>query len=304
MELTKTVHSITYNSIGRTNTSLIYYVYELWIEGETQPFYCGKGKGLRIFKHISDALSTGVKRNSTRKQHKIRSAIKNNKHIIHKIVYETSDELEALGYEVTLIDFYGRHDLRCGPLCNLDDGGYGCVGMIISAETKKKITKGSKKKSVARISFIGEVEEIFVSMSEANKSNKKYNVSTISQCCQQYENIGRRTSDKIKRHHAGSIWAYTETLNVILGKDVVIGDIVPIKNSPLRIRVSMKGEILEIYQNTATAERNGNFIPSRISVCCNNYEKTHPENLYRWAKLQDLIFEEVILFLETKDITT
>jgi len=54
--------------------------------------------------------------------------------ITHKdICYE-----EACSIEQYLISFYGRSNLNQGSLCNLTDGGEGCLGLIVSEKTKEK----------------------------------------------------------------------------------------------------------------------------------------------------------------------
>lgn len=54
--------------------------------------------------------------------------------ITHKdICYE-----EAQAIEKYLISFYGRSNKNEGTLCNLTDGGEGCLGIIVSEETREK----------------------------------------------------------------------------------------------------------------------------------------------------------------------
>jgi len=48
--------------------------------------------------------------------------------------------------EIQLIKLYGRRDLGLGTLVNLTDGGDGSVGVIVSEETKLKLSKSLKGK--------------------------------------------------------------------------------------------------------------------------------------------------------------
>lgn len=51
---------------------------------------------------------------------------------------------EACEIEKELICFYGRRDLGFGELINLTDGGEGSLGVIVSLETREKISRKSK----------------------------------------------------------------------------------------------------------------------------------------------------------------
>lgn len=51
---------------------------------------------------------------------------------------------EAISIEKYLISFYGRKDLKLGLLCNLTDGGEGCLGVLFTDDRRKKISDKSK----------------------------------------------------------------------------------------------------------------------------------------------------------------
>jgi len=51
---------------------------------------------------------------------------------------------EAISIEKYLISFYGRKDSKLGLLCNLTDGGEGCLGVLFTDDRRKKISDKSK----------------------------------------------------------------------------------------------------------------------------------------------------------------
>jgi hypothetical protein len=55
---------------------------------------------------------------------------------------------DACKIEIDLIRYYGRLDLKTGTLCNRTGGGQGAYGIVISEETRKKISL--RKKGVKR----------------------------------------------------------------------------------------------------------------------------------------------------------
>lgn len=103
-----------------------YYVY-LHLKGDTgEPFYVGKGKGKRIY--------SGQNRNQW--WHHIVSK--------HGISYDFlgyfKEEQDALAFEVEMISQYRSEG---HTLCNLTDGGEGCVGMV-HTEAYKEMMRSRK----------------------------------------------------------------------------------------------------------------------------------------------------------------
>ena len=114
-----------------------YSVYELWVAGESSPFYVGKGLNGRPYAHINLAKNGDM----SFKSKKIRKAWKMNFPIIIKHVFRTDIEQEAFNEEIRLINYYGRRDKNTGVLVNFTDGGEGTSGHIKTKETCRKLSK-------------------------------------------------------------------------------------------------------------------------------------------------------------------
>ena len=99
-----------------------FYTY-LLLTPELEPFYVGKGKGIRLFQHETEALrETEIYKSNPFKCNKIRKIIGSGKHLFYRVDRVFGDDEEAcLRREEELIHFYKR---RCdgGILTNLAAG--------------------------------------------------------------------------------------------------------------------------------------------------------------------------------------
>lgn len=97
-----------------------------------RPFYAGKGKGERLYRHLRMAVQTN------KKSYKLSLIRKLEKLGLEPIVVFTSlyDEYFCFAFEVDMIAGIGRKDKKLGPLANLTDGGEGSSGNVPSKEAK------------------------------------------------------------------------------------------------------------------------------------------------------------------------
>tara|TARA_R110002153_G_scaffold116471_1_gene260134 strand:- start:504 stop:1058 length:555 start_codon:yes stop_codon:yes gene_type:complete len=88
--------------------------------------------------------------NARRPYHKGKSRSKLWRNVVNKYGYEViilADNLtweQACDMEKYLIKYYGRRDLGTGTLVNMTDGGEGAKNVVVSAETRAKMSENTK----------------------------------------------------------------------------------------------------------------------------------------------------------------
>jgi len=104
----------------------MYYTYAYLREDGT-PYYIGKGKGQRINQPHGKPC--------------------NRPPLDRRIKLKTNlTEEEAFKHEIYMIAVFGRKDLETGILYNKSNGGEGNSGIIMSQESREKMSKASKGK--------------------------------------------------------------------------------------------------------------------------------------------------------------
>ena len=124
-------------SLGGITLANNYYVYEHIRPDTMQVFYVGKGKGKRI--------TIGKNGGGERNKHWHHIVNKASGFISRKIVENVDEELAFLA-EQERIDQLKRLGVK---LCNMTDGGEGASGTIVSKETREKMSKIHKGKTIS-----------------------------------------------------------------------------------------------------------------------------------------------------------
>ena len=101
------------------NTIFEFYVYA-WYGEDGQPYYCGKGKGVRAWKKTKNHVPPADKNRI-------------------KVIAKSLTEFEAFILERRLIELFGRIDLGTGHLINKTNGGQGVSGRKMTDEAKRKL---------------------------------------------------------------------------------------------------------------------------------------------------------------------
>ena len=141
-------------------------------EFEYEPFYVGKGSGMRIKAHVRNC---DLKIHN-RKTAKINKLKKMNLLPVGLIVRSSLLEIDALKFEEETIGTIGRLDYNSGPLTNGTDGGEGHLGVSDITRNKIRAIHLGRKQS----------EEARRKISESRKGIKfstqhKYNLSVARQ---------------------------------------------------------------------------------------------------------------------------
>jgi hypothetical protein len=115
----------------------IFYVYQLRVDGQENPFYIGKGSGNRRFAHFQSWML--AKRSL--KSHIILKAQRANLMVHSEIVQDELTDWESCALEAEWIEYYGRRNVGTGCLANLTDGGDGGQrGYVFTELQRKKVS--------------------------------------------------------------------------------------------------------------------------------------------------------------------
>lgn len=114
-----------------------FYVYQHRRNDTGEVFYVGKGSGNRAWDD-----------QKIRYQNRIWKGCAKHGYTV-EIVCDGLDEKHALDLEAMLIQFHGRKNLGTGQLANLTNGGEGGYGAVRSQETKDKISRAHRGKTLS-----------------------------------------------------------------------------------------------------------------------------------------------------------
>lgn len=137
-----------------------FYTYAYLREDRT-PYYIGKGSGRRAYQKHETIL---VPRSEDR--------------II--LLKQNLSEKDAFKHEIYLIAVLGRKDLGTGILRNRSDGGEGNSGIIVSEETRRKLSKINSGKNHPQYGK-PKSEETRRKLSECNKNRPQEVIEKIRQ---------------------------------------------------------------------------------------------------------------------------
>ena len=132
-----------------------YYLYRHIRLDKNEPFYIGIGTK----KEGCKTYSCFYKRanDSSNRRNKLWKDVNNKTKYEVEILLESDDYEFIKQKEIEFTILYGRKDLKTGSLCNLTNGGEGCLGTIFTEERNKKISDKNKgrvktKKEIALLS--------------------------------------------------------------------------------------------------------------------------------------------------------
>jgi hypothetical protein len=198
-----------------------YTISDLVVSLDYEPFYVGKGFGVRMFSHCKEARRSN--KNSP-KLNKIRAIESDGESVIVQQMSALSCETTALAKEILFIRAVGRKDSG-GPLTNLCDGGEGISGAVMSEAVRKHLSEINRGKPGSYITRAG-IENI-----------KRAHIG---------KKLSKETREKISYAMKGkprcgdpSLWKHSENTKLILS----ITHLNPSDKTRKRMRDSAKGRI-------------------------------------------------------------
>ena len=148
---------------------MVYYTYA-YLREDRSPYYIGKGKDRRVRKRSKGEI----------KPPKDKSRI--------LILKPNLTEAEAFRHEVYMINVFGRKDLGTGILHNRTNGGDGTSGVVVSEETRRKLSEAGKGRPVSEETRrkIGKVHEKYHYTIYSKNEDKTYETNTLNGFCKEH----------------------------------------------------------------------------------------------------------------------
>lgn len=235
---------------GRYSYKTMSFLYE--------PIYIGKGKDKRYLAHLRFLHKKGKGYNPYFKNKLQRIMSKYSKDIKKYILILNNNlkEQEAFDVEKELIREIGRKDLKLGPLVNLTDGGDGISGVVVSTETREKMSKN-------HANVIGDKNPMFGKSRSHEKNgmfNKKHSRKTKEKMSENHadfkgpnhpmfgKHLSEETKQKIAKAHLG------KSSNVKLNKTQVHQIHMLIK---LKFKIKDISEVYKVHIETIRAIKKG-----------------------------------------------
>lgn len=224
------------NEANHSFQSNNFYVYALTHPTTNIPFYVGKGRDNRGWKHVLMRTNPKISKTNPHLYNTIRKIIDGQQRIIVRILQSFATEAAAFAYEQLLIEQFGRTCNNTGPLTNITRGGEGNT---------------STGRAVDQYSIFGEYVATYINAKEAARLNGWPYYTTISACC-----TGR------ERSYKGFLWCYTGER--------------PIMSTKVRpvYQWTLAGQLVTRYPNANCAARQVGCNPSTITDCLRGHNRT------------------------------
>jgi hypothetical protein len=245
-----------------------------------EPFYIGKGTDNRDYHSAFD-------RHNSFKKNKIQSLKKKNIKIFSIKISENLNEKDSFDLEISLIKKIGRRDLKLGPLTNLTDGGDGRTNIIVSEETKRKISESKKSqnlhnkhtestKTLLKKINQGENNPFYGKHhTEEAKEEHSLRVSGVN-----HPMWGRKHDDetiqKIKKNRNAAV---DKEKMIQLSKDI---------NSKSVIQFTLDGQFITEFGSIKEASTQTGCSESIIGKCCRGVIKKPRKFLFKFKNSQSL----------------
>lgn len=194
----------------------------------------------------------------------------------HEILYEGLLEDEAKTKEIEIIKLYDTTNMNLGY--NLSTGGDSFNGIIVTEDTKRKISK-TKEIKIVQLDAKGKLIKIWNSGREA-EIDGGFNTCCIAGCCT-HKLIG----------HKGYKWMHLSEYEKLSSEQILqlCRNEKPNYHGKI-IQLDLNYKIIKEWNSLIEASRVGGFNSARISDCCLKKQKTHLG--FIWMHYNDYILSD------------
>jgi len=245
---------------------------------EYEPFYIGKGTHNRDYHSAFD-------RHNSFKKNKIKSLKKKNIKILSIKVFEDLNEQESFNIETSIIKKIGRRDLKLGPLTNLTDGGDGRTNIIVSDETKRKISETKKSQNLHNKH--SELTKTLLKKINQGESNPFYGKHHTEEVKDEHSLRVSGLNHPMwgRKHDDDTIRIIRERRNAAVDKDKMIQLSKEI-NSKAVVQYTLDGEVIQEFSSIKEASQSTGCSESIIGKCCRGVIKKPRTFLFKFKDVQ------------------
>jgi hypothetical protein len=192
------------------------------------------------------------------------------------IIFDDLTSEESRIKEIEFISIYGRRDLGLGTLVNLTDGGDGLCGVIVSEETRKKLSNKSKLQKANLGKVFSEEWKKNLSLSRKGRKFSEEHKKNIGEANRR-RIVTDITKEKLREINLGK--KASEETKLKMSKNS--------KTKKSVIQKTLNDYTLRIYDSIEMAAKENNINPSGICRCCRGNYLTYGG--YKWQYYNNIV---------------
>jgi group I intron endonuclease len=256
------------------------YVYDD-LSFDYEPFYIGKGTDNRSYHSAFD-------RHNSFKKNKIKSLKKKNIKVLSIKVFENLNEQDSFNIETSIIKKIGRRDLKLGPLTNLTDGGDGRTNIIVSEETKEKISKTKKSQNLHNKHT--ESTKTLLKQINQGENNPMFGKNHTEQVKEEQSLRVSGTNHPMfgKKHDEKTLKKIKENRNKNVNQEKV-NQLSRELNSKSVLQFNLYGELIQEFSSIKEASEKTGCSESIIGKCCRGVIKKPRKYIFKFKDSSSLI---------------
>jgi group I intron endonuclease len=263
------------------------YIYEE-LTFDYEPFYIGKGTNNRDYHSIFDKYNSF-------KKNKIQSLKQKNIRVLSIKVFDNLNEQESFNIETSIIKKIGRRDQKLGPLTNLTDGGDGRTNIIVSDETKIKISDTKKSQNLHNKHT--ELTKNLLKKINQGENNPFFGKNHTEEVKEEHSLRVSGTNHPMwgKKHNEETIQKIRERRNAAVDQDKMI-QLSKDVNSKSVLQFNLDGEFVKEFYSIKDAAIETGCSESIIGKCCRGVIKKPRKYIFKFKSQESLELKNSFIF--------